>query len=726
MIPSWLQLMLRNFFKSSRVQTRLIALVLVASLTTILLTGLLSFVVARNLLAEAGYSRLSAMRSTQAFAVKQYLEELSDHVMTLSEARMTIEASKRFSDAYKKLPAINAKQRAEMEFYYQKEFLPRLKKIGGIEKTPEELLPRRAAESYLKYHYVAASHAVRLDVTALEDAKDGSDWSGVHLDFHKRFLRLAKLLGYQDLMLVDVATGDVVYSAFKQDDLGSNLLAGPYANTPAATVFREVRKSKDPFFITFSDFARYEPDYGKPTMFVGTTVFEGDKFIGALLVQISNERIDALMTDHRNWKAVGMGKTGETYLVGEDGTFRSSPRFFLESPRKYLEAARRQGLPPATLEAIQKTGTPVLLQSVNTPGARNALDGKKGISVFKDYRGVPVVSAYQPIRFGPYEWGLLAELDQAELFSGIGHLARSQLLLAALLIPAMAFLTIKMEQAFTRPIRRLVAATDKIRSGDYNIKIPVAAEDEFGELATAFNSMSAKLADREDRLKQQVDENQRLLLSIFPGSTASRLSQGGAAMAETHANVSVVFAEIEGWNEFAQSLAVDDSIALFNQLVSSIEVAGHRIGVEKMQQVGTRYLAVSGLVRPRSGHEQRAVHFGLEMLALIRSFNRLHDSNLSLAIAVHAGPLSTGVLRGQRLSFDIWGDTVNVARILHEYPHYDVLYASAAIVASLRGSFAVRPLAPLSVKGHEDLPIWAIDGPIPSPLGQPADFRNRA
>ena len=92
--------MRKNLFPSSRVQTRLITLVLAASLTTILLTGLLSFGVARHLLTDAAYSRLSAMRSTQAFGVKQYLEELSDHVMTLSEARMTIEASRRFSEAF--------------------------------------------------------------------------------------------------------------------------------------------------------------------------------------------------------------------------------------------------------------------------------------------------------------------------------------------------------------------------------------------------------------------------------------------------------------------------------------------------------------------------------------------------------------------------------------------------------------------------------------------------
>ncbi|MFM9047189.1 MAG: HAMP domain-containing protein, partial [Cyanobium sp.] len=507
-------------------QSKLLTLVLTASLLSLLLSGLMSFGVARHLLYEAGQQRLNTLRNSRAEAIRDYTEQLKDHVLTLSEARMSIDAAKRFSQSFNQLPDINEAQKKQLRDYYSTDFIPRLKKTSIGDPQVATYFPDQSPERYLKYHYAASNNQYRRDPTALEDAKDGSAWSNVHREYHKRFLRLAQLFGYEDIMFVDVKTGNIVYNVSKQDDLGTNLLSGPYADSPAAKVFREVKQSKDPFFITFSDFAPYKPSFGKPVMFVGTTVFEGDELVGALLFQLSNEHIDNLMTANRKWEEVGMGVSGETYLVGEDATFRSSPRSFLENPKRYLEIARQNGISEEKIAEIEKTGTPILVQPVKTEGARKALEGRTGIASYTDYRGVPVVASYQPIRFGPFEWGLLAEFDQAELFSGIRRLARTLLLLAGVLIPAITLLTLWIARAFIRPIRRLLDATETISSGDYAIKIPVAADDEFGDLATAFNTMSTKLSEREDTLQQQVEENNRLLLSILPSSAASRLKHG--------------------------------------------------------------------------------------------------------------------------------------------------------------------------------------------------------
>ncbi|MEB3243165.1 MAG: adenylate/guanylate cyclase domain-containing protein [Cyanobacteriota bacterium] len=704
-------------------QSKLITLVLTASLVSLLLTGLLSFGVARHLLAESGLERLTALRNARSEAIKEYTEQLSDHVMTLSETRMTIDGIQRFSQAFNQLPAINEEQKKRLRTYYDTEFIPKLKKSTIGEPSTATYLPSSPAEGYLKYHYTAANDGSKIKSltsnsgsprSALEDAKDGSNWSSVHKEYHRRFARLAKLFGYQDIVMVDVNTGNVVYNISKEDDLGTNLLTGPYADSAEAKVFREVKKSRDPFFISFSDFENYKPSFGKPTMFVGTSVFDGDNFVGVLIFQLSNERIDNLMTSNRKWRDVGMGSSGETYLVGQDNTFRSSPRFFLENPKQYLKISQQNGLSQAKVDAIKRTGTPVLIQPVKTTGALSALAGKTGTDSYKDYRGVPVVASYQPIRFGPFEWGLLAKIDQTELYSGIRRLARNLLLLAALLIPAITLLTLWMAKAFIQPIRRLLKATEKISSGEYNIRIPVAADDEFGDLASAFNAMSDKLSEREESLKEQVEENQRLLLSILPGSAASRLQEGSGAIAETHPSVSVLFAEIEGWNDLSQSLPAEDSIRLLNELTRALDATVERFDVEKLQDVGTSYLAVSGLSRPRIDHEKRAVDCALTLLQVMRRFNQNHDLNLSLDIGLHAGPLTTGVVQGERLSFDIWGKTINIARGIHESPKRNVIQVSAPIVEALRGLYIFKPLPAIAVKGLGELAIWEVVGPIDS------------
>jgi class 3 adenylate cyclase len=703
------QTMLKNFFRTFGVQSKLIALVLSASLVSLLFTGFLSFGVARHLLSETGYERLTAMRGSQAVALSEYVERLGNHVMTLSEARMTVDAAKRFTDAFNQLPDINEAQKKQLRAYYDTQFIPKLKKDNTSDPGMITNSPDRASERYIKYHYIVSSGTTaKTDSTSMVDAKDGSAWTGVHQDYHERFARLAQLFDYQDIMLADIKTGNIVYNTSKEDDLGTNLLTGPYANSAAAKVFQAIKKSKDPFFITFSDFSNYAPSLGRPTMLVGTSVFDGDNFIGALIFQLTNKRIDNLMTSNRKWREVGMGASGETYLVGQDTTFRSSPRFFLESPKQYLKIAQKAGLSQSKVEAIRQNGTPILVQPVKTVGALNALAGKTGTTTYRDYRGIPVVASYQPIQFGPMEWGLLAEIDEAELFSGVGSLTRNLLLLATLLIPALAFLTLWMARAFIRPVRHLLAATEKISSGDYNVQIPVAANDEFGDLATAFNTMSNRLDERERSLQRQVEENQRLLLSILPGSAASRLGEGAKAVAESHPNVTVLFAEIEGWNDLSQSLSDERSMRLLNELTIALDDTVKRFDVEKLQDVGTTYLAVSGLSRLRVDHEKRAVDCGLAMLRVMRGFNRKHNVRLFLDISLHAGPLTTGVVRGERLSFDIWGQTIHIARGINDSPKHNVIQVSSPIVETLRGLYTFKALPPVTVKGQGEIPIWEV------------------
>ena len=700
---------LANLFQNFGVQSKLISLVLGASLVSLLLTGLLSFGVARNLLAEEGYERLTAIRNAQAVAIKETVEQLSDHVMTLSETSMTIDATKRFSEGFNQLQGLNANQEKALKTYYETIFIPKLKQKTEGEPAAATYYPENPKERYLKYFYLAEGPAA---ISTPGNEKDSGSWGQTFKEYHQRFARLAKLFDYEDIMIADIKSGNIVYSVTKQDDLGTNLLSGPYAESQAAKVFRAVKQSKDPFFLTFSDFEQYKPSYGQTTMFVGTTVFDGDDLVGALIFQINTGRLDRLMTANRQWKEVGMGESGETYLVGEDSIFRTSPRPFLENPEKYLKLAERQGVSAEKINLIKKTGTPVLVQPVKTEAARNALAGKTGKASYTDYSGVPVVASYQPIRFGPFDWGLVAKIRRDELFSGIRRLARNLLLLAAVLIPALTFLTLWLSRQFVRPIRRLLDATEKISNGDYSIHIPVAADDEFGDLATAFNTMSDTLAEREQALKEQAEENDRLLRSILPSSAAARMKQGAAAIAETHPSVSVVYAEIEGWNDIAQKLTVEESITQLGELTSALDDCAAQFDVDKLQDVGSTYLAVSGLSRPRIDHEKRAVDCALAMLQLMLRFNATYKVHLTLDIGVHAGPLTTGVLSGERLSFDIWGQTINIARGVHESPKRNVIQVTAPIVEALAGLYRFEPLPAVPVKGHGEVAIWEVMGPM--------------
>jgi len=112
------------------------------------------------------------------------------------------------------------------------------------------------------------------------------------------------------------------------------------------------------------------------------------------------------MTNRHSWQDVGLGKTGETYIVGEDFTLRNQSRFLIEDRENYLKTIASTGTPDSIVTKIRNLGTSIGLQTCKTIGTENALRGEKGTAVFPDYRGVNVLSAYQPLKIKDLHWVL--------------------------------------------------------------------------------------------------------------------------------------------------------------------------------------------------------------------------------------------------------------------------------------------------------------------------------
>ena len=225
----------------------------------------------------------------------------------------------------------------------------------------------------------------------LADAGDGSSYSSAHRTVHDLAKEFVSGRGYYDFFLID-PDGNIIYTVEKEVDFATNLLDGPYRDTGLADVFRRAAGDDGVFF---SDFGRYSPSNDAPAIFVARRMTdELDRPIGVMAMQLPTSRIVEIMQFEE-----GMGESGETYLVGLDLLMRSDSRFSEEST--------------------------ILSQRVDTATAKLALGGDKGISFTQDYRGVPVLSAYDSIDVDGYRWAVMAEIDEEEVrrsTAGIGML----------------------------------------------------------------------------------------------------------------------------------------------------------------------------------------------------------------------------------------------------------------------------------------------------------------
>ncbi len=135
--------------------------------------------------------------------------------------------------------------------------------------------------------------------------------------------------------------------------------------------------------------------------------------------QLPADEINNVMTSSRNWESDGLGKSGETYLVGRDFLMRSLSRFLVEDPTKYAETLRSLGMDAAAINRIKQYDTSILQQPVRTEAATAALTGKAGTQIINDYRNIPVLSSYAPLRLEGLDWVILSEMDLAEAYAPI-------------------------------------------------------------------------------------------------------------------------------------------------------------------------------------------------------------------------------------------------------------------------------------------------------------------
>lgn len=707
--------------RSLNIQSKLLAMLLATSIFSMLLTGYIAYTSGRDSLNQSVNNQLVGIRTAKASEIESYFTGMEQHILTLSEASMTIDSLRGFTSGVQKLTsqALNSPnvqltpaQSQQLTQFYEKDFLPQLSKnVSGVQSA-FSFIPTDVADQYLQYHYIAANPNSFAEKSKLDDAGDGSEYSRVHRIYHPRFRDVAERMGYEDIMLFDLQ-GNMVYAVAKQPDFTTNFRSGPYSQSNLADAFLLSLRSSDPNFVSAVDFQRYRANLGLPTSFITTTVFDYDgKFIGVLVAQINNERIDRIMTSNKNWENVGLGKTGETILFGQDYKFRSPPRLFLENPDEFYRSLQTNGYSEEEIQQIRNANSPVgimqLLRNEATTGAL-ALTNESGLAEVKNYKGDGTLSAYQPVSAGTFKWGLIARINENEAYSGLYRLSQRLLVTTALIAGLLTLLANYLARLFSRPIRKINRGMQQVTAGDTNVRVHLESDDEVGQLAVSFNSMVDSIDRKDQEIQQHISENERLLLNILPPSVVQRMKQGKQEnIADNFPDVSVIYLEVEGFAEFSNGLSADAGVKSLNEFISALDELAEQYGVEKIKTIGASYLAVCGLSVPRIDHAKRAVDFAIASIKATQKFNRTYKSGLSLDVGIHSGAVTAGVVGKTKFIYELWGATINIARAIHESPDQNIIQVTQEVYETLRGMYSFIPAAAVSVKGKGDVAVWAL------------------
>jgi hypothetical protein len=449
--------------KNAPIRTKLFLAVLALAVPAIVLIGVLSYLGGKEAVEQTTLERLTSVRAGKANQIEVYFDRIRSQARTFARDRMVIDAMADFDEAHQALldVELTPEQRDAVVGHYTEEFLPRLAANTETQVDTATYLPADVGDLYLQYHYIVANQNPEGEKGLLDDAGDGSLYSDVHSSIHPVLRDYVHEFGFHDLLLIS-GSGHIVYSVSKEEDLGTNLLDGPYQDSNLATVFQEAQHDYLGDRVSLVDFAPYAPSFGEPTSFMAAPIVDGAWLLGVLVFQMPVGEIDDVMTSNRNWEIDGLGETGETYLVGADFKMRSNSRFLLEDPEGYIEAAERAGVSPADIRRIRNFETTILTQDVRTVASIAALIGETATTATEDYRGVEVLSSYAPLNIEGVKWAILSEIDADEAFTRIRVFTRNLVLrlagLLALVLVAAWFLSWRV----LRPVKKMSRSRSRV------------------------------------------------------------------------------------------------------------------------------------------------------------------------------------------------------------------------------------------------------------------------
>jgi len=220
----------------------------------------------------------------------------------------------------------------------------------------------------------------------------------------------------------------------------------------------------------------------------------------------------------------------------------------------------------------------------------------------------------------------------------------------------------------------------------------------------------AQLQAEKELVEIEREKSERLLLNILPGAIANRLKGGEKTIANGHATVSVMFADLCGFTALSRKTSPTDLVTMLNRIFTEFDIIVEKYQVEKIKTIGDCYMMVGGLPSHRDDHAQAVAAAAMEMVSALERINQSNGTELQMRVGIHTGPVVAGVIGKIKFTYDLWGDTVNVASRMESSGLPGMVHLSEQTQQALSGDFLTEERGFVECKGLGQVKTYFLKG----------------
>ncbi len=211
------------------------------------------------------------------------------------------------------------------------------------------------------------------------------------------------------------------------------------------------------------------------------------------------------------------------------------------------------------------------------------------------------------------------------------------------------------------------------------------------------------------RIEQEQAKAEALLRNVLPAAVVDRLKSGDEVIADSLADVTILFADIVDFTPLAAQLSATELVSLLNKIFTMFDQLAVQYRVEKIKTVGDAYMAVGGLPGTREDHTVAVADMALAMLRTMRGFAIRLPHPLSVRVGISTGPAVGGVIGRKRFAYDLWGHAVNTASRMETTGEADRIQVCDRTRQVLGDAFEFTPRGEIEVKGIGAMPAFFLE-----------------